>query len=71
MNHCYVEAPGAGETVATNDGSQIWLQNVCVRDPTGSMTVAGREKAALALSGCDSLPLASSYLKIKIRRYLN
>ena len=44
INHCYVEAPGAGETVMTNDGSRIWLQNVHVRDPTGGMTVAVREK---------------------------
>ena len=54
INHCYVKVPGAGETVVTNDGSRLWLHNVCIRDATCSMTVAVREKAALALSGCDS-----------------
>ena len=54
INHCYVEVPRAGETVVTNDCSRLWLHNVRIRDTTGSMTVAVREKAALALSGCDS-----------------
>ena len=54
INHCYVEVPGAGETVVTNDGSRLWLHGMRIRDTTGSMTVAVREKAALALSGCDS-----------------
>ena len=54
INHCYVATPGAGEQVVTNDGQRIWLQNVRIMDATGSVTVAVREKAALALSKCES-----------------
>ena len=54
INHCYVATPSAGEQVVTNDGQRIWLQNVRIMDATGSVTVAVREKAALALSRCES-----------------
>ncbi len=54
INHCHVAVPGAGEQVVTKDGDRIWLQNVRIMDATGSVTVAVREKAALALSRCES-----------------
>ena len=54
INHCHVASPCAEEQVLTNDGTRIWLQNVRIMDATGSVTVAVREKAALALSKCES-----------------
>ena len=54
INHCYVAIPGAGEQVLTKDGERVWIANLDVLDTTGRLTVAVREKAALALSGCDS-----------------
>jgi len=54
INHCHVAVPGAGQQLLTNNGSRIWLQNLRIMDATGSFNVSVREKAALALSGCNS-----------------
>ena len=54
INHCHVSIPGAGHTILTKDNERIWLPQVRLTDATGSLTVAMREKAALALSGLTS-----------------
>ena len=54
INHCYVAIPGASEQVLTNNDERLWLANLSVMDTTGRLMVAVREKAVLALSGCDS-----------------
>ena len=53
INWCQVHPPEKGATVCTNDNSRLWM-SVKVEDETGNLTMHIREKAALALSGCDS-----------------
>ena len=55
INHCHVAVPGAGQEVLTKDRSRTWLQQCRLMDTTGSLTASVREKATIALSGCDSL----------------
>ena len=54
INHCHVAVPAPGDELLTKDGDRIWLRNVRIMDATGSLTVAVREKAALALAGLES-----------------
>ena len=50
LNHCHVEVPGPGESIVTKDKERVWFQ-ARLMDMTGSVQIAVREKAALALAG--------------------
>ena len=50
INRCHIGIPGARQNILTKD-EWTWLMKVRITDATGSLIVANREKAALALSG--------------------
>ncbi len=53
MNYVDIDTPGPGAKVLTDNGERIWISSTRTRDFSGSIDLAIREKAALALAGLN------------------
>ncbi len=53
MNYVDIDTPGPGANVLTDNGERIWISSTRTRDFSGSIDLAIREKAALALAGLN------------------